>query len=310
MLPPKEEKIFEELRDLAKKHDVVILSAKSNTKRFSHLSMADHVISISRSTQNSNAQSLTVTKARYQCPIRELIDNQDKKGLETYLNNIDNNTFQNVMYRNPLLVNCIYLLEKKSYEYIEIIENSKIFKNYVTDLNDFWIRVGFEVDDYEFLTKKVSLKEIIEHKNLQKHIATYIPTNSLNKLLEIEKFVNIVEKDFNLLDFIQIQRLSDNKKYKVLANILNKISVKEKYIDFDSLFEQFHDLHKVYDIENNKYFFNVGLKVFIINSDYVFKDKNIECLSEDNKILIDNKILNINLNNNLPLKMNVKKPKI
>lgn len=329
MTEKNEDKIFEELKDLVKKHNIQMLLPKAknlNTSKENSLdldsfpitissnyrSVADNIIAISRNPNPNAPVSMHVQKNRSPCPISEFLKNRDKKGLKAYMNELDKRVLSKVdasLYPMKFQNNCIYILKNNLQEYLPIIESSKTFEQVIDKPEDFWMKIAFAVDNYDLLQEKVVIDNLLNKDNFMSLLLNKAPLKVANELLKIERFKNKIEQNFDLVSYVPI--MIQSQQIKLLDLVLEHINVNTKDLDFDTCFQYF-DKRNSLETEFNPEYFNEALTVFIIKSNYEFKDLDLESktISEENKNLINKKILNQHLNDSLEPKASIKKLKI
>lgn len=318
-----DEDIYKKLKELASKYKIEILTptASNYTKKEERNSLVsmhvnnsvDNMIGISTTKNPLQNYSFNVIKNRTQCPITEFIKKKDKKGLKDYLDDLDKNIpsiVTVITYKNKFINSFVYVLNNtnRPEEYLEILENSQIFQHCEAD-NNFWITVAFKADNYQFLSNKVNLTEILEFPLLQEKLTSFSPIRVVEELCKYDEFKQKMEEEFNLLNYVPI--MMNSPQLEILEIILNHIKV-EQQLNFEDLYIKFDQMNSLDNQENNKYYFNEAMKVFISHAQYKFieKDTTLKVLTEENKQLIVKNILNKHLHENLTPKMSVKKAKI
>lgn len=319
-----DEEFYEQLKSLASKYKIEILTAKAQEYRSdikendSVVSMhtnnlADNIISISKKPMYYKNYSFSVLKSRDNCPITEFIKKNNKEGLKNYLDELAKqipSIVDVITYKNKFQNNFYYILKNKkdAQEFLDILENSQLFQHCKVEI-DFWITVAFKADNLDFLYKKLNLNEIMEYPKLQDKLRVFSPINIVEDLLKYNEFKEKLEREFNLLNFIPI--MMDSPLLKFLELVLEHIKVNQN-LDFEELCKNFDKMNSLDNEENNKYYFNEAMKVFILNAQYDFteKDKELEVFTDENKQLIVKKTLHKNLHKKLTPKIPIKKSKI
>lgn len=319
----KHKEIYNNIKNIAKDYNIEVLIPKArpvqsnvleDTMLFSSnlRSMMDNVISITID-KSPNSVKPVIIKNRNPCEITECIKANNQTGLVNYLNKLqteekDINKKQGIHYYR-FTNNFTYLLNNNppcKEIFWETLENSELFKEVVSDKNKLWIEVAFQADNYSFLRSKVKLPTILKHEKLQNLIKDAKSNNILEQLLKEETFIDYLENNFKLINFIGI---SNNDCLEV---IFKKINYHQK-IDLSNLYQKYTQYSQ--DINKSGLhfkWFNATIKKCILYSNYLFtkEDESLEVLNEENQQLIVKKRLNQTLQEKFVAKPISKRKKI
>lgn len=327
------EEVYQNIKDIANKNQVIVVIPSTPIKDTSSINNIDIINSPSKMNASYNyVQSsgnmlcispiasgkvtIKVLKSRNDCAITLLIKNKDKEGLKNYLNSNEVLSMpQEYAYPTRLLNNLVYVIHHDLPEYVEIIQSSERFKQFITNKPEFIMKVAVKADNYAFLMKNINIENLLDNKNFINELSMNSSMNILEELLKNENFKSRMEQIFNLLEYLPNKTfdmiIPKIKVLEVLQLIVSKISLQEKKLNLKSIFQEYSNASRLDNVENIRYLFNETLKVFILHSDYIFKeDMTIDGITQDNQNLINKKILNNNLSNRLPLRQVMKKPKI